>query len=254
MITNKGPFQVRIGSVLMPRHQKAAAVFAAALIATAMLASCESGAKTDGPTTSGADMVADVLWSFDKNSVGAIPQGWMISQTNPTEQLAQWRIVEDDSLPPHRRVFSLTDSANYNGTYNLAILESFTFQDLDLTTRVRADAGEEDQGGGPIWRCLDHDNYYICRFNPLESNYRVYYVKEGRRRQLASARLELEAGRWYEIRVTMNGNHIVCYLDGEAMLDVTDDTFARPGMVGFWTKADAVTSFADLAVNTLYGE
>jgi hypothetical protein len=42
---------------------------------------------------------------------------------------------------------------------------------------VRADGGEVDQGGGPMWRVQDADNDYVCRFNPLESNFRVYFVQ-----------------------------------------------------------------------------
>ena len=45
-------------------------------------------------------------------------------------------------------------------------------------------SGKEDQGGGLIWRVKDKDDYYICRANPLEGNFRVYCVEEGRRRQL----------------------------------------------------------------------
>ena len=35
-----------------------------------------------------------------------------------------------------------------------------------------------DQGGGPVWRYQDANNYYIARMNPLEDNYRVYKVVE----------------------------------------------------------------------------
>ena len=30
--------------------------------------------------------------------------------------------------------------------------------------KVKAGTGREDQGGGPIWRVLDKDNYYIVIF------------------------------------------------------------------------------------------
>jgi hypothetical protein len=46
-----------------------------------------------------------------------------------------------------------------------------------VSVAVRADGGEVDQGGGPMWRVQDADNYYVCRFNPLESNFRVYFVQ-----------------------------------------------------------------------------
>jgi hypothetical protein len=36
------------------------------------------------------------------------------------------------------------------------------------------------------------------------------------------------------------------YLDGEKLFEVDDASFAGPGRVGVWTKADSVTYFDDL--------
>ena len=189
-----------------------------------------------------------VLWSYDKDKAGKAPKGWSIQQTRPTETMATWQVLADKFAPSKGNVLALTKSKNYNGTYNLAIADKSSFKDLDVTVMSKAVTGEEDQGGGPIWRCKDKDNYYICRFNPLESNFRVYFVKDGKRKQLASANIETQPGKWYAVRARMVGNHITCHLDGKKLLDVKDDTFKDAGMVGLWTKADAVTSFDDLAV------
>jgi len=188
---------------------------------------------------------------FDQDPAGEVPGGWKVAQTNPTRALASWEVAADPTAPSKPNVLALTKTENYNGTFNLVIAEGTSFKDLDLSVASKAIRGEEDQGGGPIWRCTDADNYYIARFNPLESNFRVYYVKDGRRKQLDSANVRTQPGQWYEIRVTMRGDHIVCYLDGEKLLEVKDDTFADGGMVGLWTKADAVTSFDDLTVRAL---
>ena len=115
---------------------------------------------------------------------------------------------------------------------------------------VRAVSGEEDQGGGPVWRAADASNYYITRWNPLEKNFRVYFVKAGRRKQLASAQATADISSWHTIRVVAVGAHIDCYFDGEKLLSVDDETFAEAGMVGLWTKADAVALFDDLHVES----
>jgi hypothetical protein len=60
--------------------------------------------------------------------------------------------------------------------------------------------------------------------------------------------VDLTSGRWYTVRITMVGRHITCYLDGRKLLEADDDTFGKAGMVGLWTKADAVTAFDDLVV------
>ena len=191
---------------------------------------------------------AAVMWNFDGDAAGRVPRGWRIAQTNPADSPAIWKVAADPTAPSPGHVLALTRTDNYGHTFNLAMAQGSSLADPNLTVKVKAVSGAEDQGGGLIWRCRDESNYYICRFNPLESNYRVYFVKEGRRKQLASIEVKTQTGKWYTIRVTMMGNQIICYLDGRKMLEVRDDTFTGAGMVGLWTKADAVTSFDDLVV------
>jgi hypothetical protein len=52
----------------------------------------------------------------------------------------------------------------------------------------------------------------------------------------------------HKIRATMRGDQITCELDGEKLLEARDATFAGPGMIGVWTKADAKTCFDDLII------
>jgi hypothetical protein len=51
------------------------------------------------------------------------------------------------------------------------------------------------------------------------------------------------------MRVTMAGNKITCYLDGQKHLEVEDATFPDAGKIGLWSKADAQSYFDDLTVN-----
>lgn len=191
-------------------------------------------------------------WNFDNDPADKVPSGWSIRETRPTNRLATWRVLADPTAPSEPNVFALTKTENHNGTFNLAIADNRRFKDIDLTVKVKAVTGEEDQGGGPMWRCKDEENYYVCRFNPLEGNFRVYYVKNGRRKQLDSASVRTDPGEWYTVGVRMERNRIACYLDGRKYLEVQDDTFTSDGMIGLWTKADAVTSFDALAVRELH--
>jgi|GEM_PF-101556 len=188
-------------------------------------------------------------WNFDTDAPGKVPSDWSIRQTRPTTALATWEIMTDRTAPSKPNVLALTKTENDDPTFNLATAKGTSFRDIDLTVNVKAIRGQTDQGGGPIWRCQDENNYYVTRFNPLESNFRVYYVKNGRRKQLRSARIDTIPGTWYTVRVTMIGHHITAYLDGKKLLEATDDTFTNAGMVGLWTKSDAVTRFDDLQVH-----
>jgi hypothetical protein len=124
-----------------------------------------------------------------------------------------------------------------------------SFGDGEIAVRFKAVTGREDQGGGVIWRAQDSENYYIARFNPLEDNFRIYYVVDGARKILADARIALPAEEWHTLRIVQRGDQFEGYLDGKKLLDGSDDKFTKPGGVGLWTKADAVTSFDDFTVH-----
>ena len=99
-----------------------------------------------------------------------------------------------------------------------------------------------------IWRAKDADNYYIARWNPLEKNFRVYYVKDGQRKQLASVDIKTDPSKWHEIEIEHVGNKIVAEFDDKKVIEIEDSTFTEGGMVGLWTKADAATAFDDFEV------
>ncbi|MCP4263436.1 MAG: hypothetical protein GY774_38900, partial [Planctomycetes bacterium] len=53
---------------------------------------------------------------------------------------------------------------------------------------------------------------------------------------------------WHEIEINHRGNKIAASFDGKKMIELEDSTFSETGMVGLWTKADAVTSFDSILV------
>ena len=184
-------------------------------------------------------------WTFDQDKLGSVPKGWLVAETGGEGKLATWEVVESGSS----QVVAITTNANYGGTFNLLIAEETSYKDLEIEVRVRAVAGEEDQGGGPIWRVKDADNYYICRWNPLENNIRLYYVKDGRRKQLASAEIKTDPTVWHEIEVKHEGNRIEVEFDGEDVFEIEDSTFTEAGKVGLWVKADGRSEFDDFEVS-----
>lgn len=191
-------------------------------------------------------------WSFDKAPTGRTPPGWLVRQNNPTREPAKWTVERDGEAPSKPNVL-MVRTENGNATFNLALAEETSWCDLDLGVKLRADTGRLDQGGGLVWRCRDENNYYICRINPLENNYRLYRVVDGKREMLASVDFPTPAGRWFTLRATMKGDQIACYCDGKKWLEAKDGTFRNAGMIGLWTKADASSSFDDLVVRP-YGE
>jgi hypothetical protein len=71
----------------------------------------------------------------------------------------------------------------------------------------------------------------------------------GQRSPPIGPEIEIPAGVWHELAVETKGNQIHCYLNGKlAIPTLTDNSFVS-GMVGFWTKSDSVSYFADAHIS-----
>jgi hypothetical protein len=181
------------------------------------------------------------IWNFDADKTGAIPKGLTVN-------VGEWKVVGDPTASSKPNVLAQL-AKNSGSRFNVCVVNGTNYKDLDVSVKMKAITGKEDQGGGLVWRAKDAKNYYVARYNPLEDNYRLYKVERGRRIQLQSADVKHSEG-WHTLRVTMKGDHIKGYYDGKKHLDVKDLTFREAGRIGLWTKADAQTHFDDLTVSS----
>lgn len=188
------------------------------------------------------------VWNFDGQVAGEAPSGWRIAETNGDGSLAPWTITADASAPSSPNALVVGTTHNSGQTYNVALATGTEYKNVVLSVKVKAGTGTEDQGGGPVWRAKDPNNYYLARWNPLENNVRVYVVKDGKRKMLGSVKAEADASTWHEIRVEAKNSSITVEFDGKVFVEAQDDSLPDAGMVGLWTKADASTSFDDLRV------
>ncbi|MBI1319598.1 MAG: DUF1080 domain-containing protein [Candidatus Hydrogenedens sp.] len=178
-----------------------------------------------------------------------LPETWKVEATNQEGPLATWELSKDLKGPAGEPVIALS-SANHKsaGTFNLLWTDSRPFKDGSFEVTIKSLSGEEDQGGGVIWRVKDKNNYYVARYNPLEGNFRIYKVVEGNREQIGSADIKPE-GEWVTLKIEQTGNAIAGYINGEKLIDATDDALAEAGGAGYWTKADAATAFMATKLN-----
>jgi len=199
----------------------------------------ETAVQEQNVTQTGSDSV----FTFDADEIGKMPAGWSNYYTGKGS-LGKWEIREDEG----NKVLAQVSQKNFGYHFDVIVLDSSDYHDLEITVKFKGVKGEEDQGGGPVWRYQHADNYYIARANPLENNFRVYKVIKGNRKQLASVDIDIPTGEWHTIKIRMSADHIECFYNGKKYLDVTDDTFKDSGKVGLWTKADAFTYFDDLEI------
>jgi hypothetical protein len=188
--------------------------------------------------------------TFGKADLGKLPAGWTATQTGEGKG-REWKVVADDSAPSKSGYALAQTAAGPSALFNLCVKDGDAPADLELSVKMKAVAGKLDQGGGLVWRYVDANNYYVARFNPLEDNFRVYKVVAGKRIQLGTKEDLKPTGPWVTVGIRMKRSEIECSLNGEKYLSVKDDSFAKPGKVGFWTKADAQTRFDQLTVQVV---
>lgn len=196
----------------------------------------------NNPTNTLSTCKPNTAIDFENQQENYLPIGFSQAATGKVK-LLNWIVVNDNG----NKVVSQS-AKNEGNYYNLLILDKFKYNDFKLSVKIKAVAGNEDQGGGLVWRYIDNNNYYIARYNPLENNLRFYKVENGNRVQLKSMNSEIKSNEWFTMTIDMQGNKIICSLNGNKLIETTDDTFKNAGKIGFWTKADAQTYFDNLTI------
>jgi hypothetical protein len=132
--------------------------------------------------------------------------------------------------------------------FPMLVLQDEVFTDFTLTTRVKMVAGKTEQMAGVVFRFLDETNYYVVRASALGNTFRFYKVVNGTRGDLIGPEIPIPTNVWHEITVQCAGNRIHCLLNGKEVIPpLTDNSFTR-GKIGFWTKSDSVSYFADTRI------
>lgn len=192
---------------------------------------------------------------FDKDKTDAAPIGFTTELTG-LGQPGVWVVLQDDAVPSQGKVLAQTNADRTGYRFPVCVYDRLRVKDADISVRLKAISGQEDQAGGLVWRYKDKDNYYIVRANALEDNIVLYKVQQGKREDLPlrnegrtyGKKVKVPPGQWNTLRVTAVGNLFTVYFNGARLYEVEDNTFSEAGKVGLWTKADSVIHFDDLQI------
>ena len=147
-------------------------------------------------------------------------------------------------------LFINKQNSKYSYGYNLCFNKNKKIKNVEISVDFKPISGNIDQGSGIAWRIQNEYNYYVARFNPLENNFRLYYVKNGNRVQLKSAKIKLSKN-YNTMKITHQGNNIKAYINDRLLLNYNDRMFKNSGYVGVWSKADASTLFTKILIKEI---
>lgn len=133
--------------------------------------------------------------------------------------------------------------------FPLAIAKNSEMSDGTITLRVKPLSGSIDRAGGIAFGLKDVGNYFVFRVNSLEDNVALFEFVNNKRIPRVKNKKKIESDRWYELKVVVEGSHIKGYIDNELMIDYISDRDLL-GYAGIWSKADSVTLFDKLKIET----
>ena len=194
-------------------------------------------------------LAAQTVLDFDTAEVGKPPPDFSTALTGGGGPVT-WVVKEEPSAPSDGKVLAQTSADTTDYRFPLCVYDPFTAKDVEVSVKFKAVAGKVDQAAGLVVRFRDKDNYYITRANALEDNVRLYKVVGGSRKQFAGAKAKVSSGEWHTLKLAVKGNHFRISFDDKLLFEADDDTFKEAGKVGLWTKADSVTYFDDLTIES----
>jgi hypothetical protein len=194
---------------------------------------------------------------FEAGTPGKLPLGWSVAMTHDGSP-PRWEIVRDESAPSPPYVLAQLSQDRTAGRFPLAVWDRVAILDGSVSVAFRTVDGAVDQAAGIVWRYQDSNNYYIVRANALESNVVLYKVENGVRASIAPKGLpsrsygvkhDIPRGQWNTLKIDFHGTSFAVFLNNQRLFEVEDQTFAKPGKTGLWTKADSVTYFDEFTVS-----
>lgn len=189
-------------------------------------------------------------WTFDDAKPGEPPAGFLFGRTGDGT-LGRWIVRTSQDAPSRPNVLVQADSDRTSDRFPIAVVDASSLRDLALSVRCKPVSGTVDQACGLVFRYRDENNYYVTRANALEGNVRLYFVKNGKRREIASWSGEVRRGAWHTLGVEATNDQLDVIWNGRRVISKRDDTFKEAGRLGLWLKADSFTEYDDLAARPL---
>jgi hypothetical protein len=132
--------------------------------------------------------------------------------------------------------------------HSLAIYKSASVKDAEISLRIKATGGEEDQGGGVALRLTAPDSYYLVEMDARRDRVVFLRVANGDAEEIAAVDADIATNAWHTLTVRSAADEFVVSLDGVWAFTVFDKALSRAGRVALWTATDSVTRFDSITI------
>lgn len=197
-------------------------------------------------TVSASAQTPPTVVSFNDMTAGQPPLGFTTG-LGGTGASSIWRI-EDDPRAPRGKVLVQKSTDSSSLRYPICMYDGIRTLNTDVTVSFNTVSGRIDQVAGIALRVTDEGNYYLARASAKDNAVTLSRFVGGSGSDLTSASIKVPAGTWQTLRFKVDRERLTVYLNGQQVIDWSDNRHTREGRVGLWTRADAVTMFDDLSI------
>lgn len=195
------------------------------------------------------------VFDFD-DSLNHTPPGFR-STVAGTGKPGDWKVILDDvpiswdatgGPTTNRTVLAQLTREPIDAHFPMLLYDQATFGDFRLTTRFKIAGGAMVQMAGVVFRFQDEKNYYVLMASSLDQRFWFFKVTDGKRGPLIGPTAAIQKNVWHTLTVDCKGDQIQCLLNGKEVIPTITDNSFRNGKIGFWTKSDSVSYFADTKI------
>jgi hypothetical protein len=135
--------------------------------------------------------------------------------------------------------------------HSLAVYKPVSVTDAEISLRIKATGGREDQGGGVALRLTAPDSYYLVEMDARRDRVVFLRVANGDAEEIISVDADIAPNAWHRLTVRAVDDEFVVSLDSVWAFTVFDKALSGKGRVALWTATDSVTRFDSLAIAPL---
>ena len=198
------------------------------------------------------------ITNFDAQKTGVSPPGWTLINSRPMAPF-RWEVRDDRSAPSRPNVLALTSRERDRHVPSLAVFQKADVHDGEVSVDFKLDVKQRTQTVGIVFRYQDPKNYYLANASADNGSLSLLKIQDGKTSPLSRADAHkpgacevphhIDGQTWNLMRVKFRGNKIVLYLDHRKMLEAVDQTFAKSGKTGVWSRGDTVAYFDNFKVD-----
>ena len=190
------------------------------------------------PTNFSSTLIGSGLPGNWKIIADAVPAAFspLMPQMTPTTSVATRHVLAQLSQDP-------TDEH-----FPMLVYDGAAFKNFKATTEFKIVSGAAEQMAGIVFRYQNASNFYVVRASALGHNLRFYKVVNGLRGNILGPDLNITTNVWHTLSVQCDGDQILFWYDGQLASPPLEDTSFSEGKIGFWTKSDAVSYFANTTI------